>query len=364
MRSWIRQYLHGKGFFILSLMILTLFQSPLLLAQGRPPTKVVVSAVIHDTIQDEIVLIGVVEPWRASTVAGEVSGRVEDLKVRRGQKVSRGQVLAQLDKSNLLLKLKEARARKDAAQARLERVRDVLERSERLKEGKLISDKDLRQARLNVQELEGDLAVTEAGILQRDDELGKKTIRAPFNGVITRELTEIGQWVEEGGDIVHMIDLSKVRIIVDIPEKYVSGVKENEEVMVEIDALGQQRFKGRIHALIPEGDKEAHVFPLEIHVKNKGSIIKEGMFAKIHFGLGLTRQAAMVHQDAIVTRGGQTYLFVVNGEEAKQVFVNTGRRKEDFIEVIGSLKTGEPVVIRGNERLRNGQPVQVVPPSE
>ena len=334
------------------------------IGQGPPPANVVVSPVVQERVRDQIVLIGIVESWRASTVASEVSGRVDALKVRRGQSVKRGQVLAQLATSDFLLKLKEAGARRDATRARLERTKDILERSEKLMEGRAISDKDLRQAQLTVEELEGELAAIEAEILQLKDGLNKKTIRAPFTGVVTREETEIGEWVEEGGEIVHMVDLSRVRVLVDMPEKYVSGVKENEEVDVRIDALGRQSFKGRIYALIPEGNKEAHSFPLEVHVNNKDLLIKEGMLARVGFNLGLSREAVMVHKDAIVTRAARSYVFIVNGEEAKQVFVTTGRAQGDLIEITGSVNVGEKAVIRGNERLRNGQPVQVVPDSE
>ncbi len=333
-------------------------------AQGPPPAKVVISPVVQETVRERIVLIGIVESWRASTVASEVSGRVDALKVRRGQSVKRGQILAQLGKSGLLLELKEAGARRDATRARLKRAKDILDRSEKLMEGRAISDKDLRQVRLTVEELEGDLAAIEAEILRFEDGLDKKTVKAPFSGVVTREETEVGEWVEEGGEIVHMVDLSRVRVLVDIPEQYVSGVKKNEEVDVKIDAVGRQPFKGRIYALIPEGNREAHVFPLEVHVNNKDLLIKEGMLARVVFNLGLSRKTIMVHKDAIITRGSRSYVFIVNGEEAKQVFVTTGQSQGNLIEVSGSINVGEKVVIRGNERLRTGQPVQVLPDSE
>jgi RND family efflux transporter MFP subunit len=346
------------------LLICSLFIVQGAIGQGPPPANVVVSPVVKERVRDQILLIGIVESWRASTVASEVSGRVDALEVRRGQSVKRGQILARLATSDILLKLKEAGARRDATRARLERTKDILERSEKLMEGRAISEKDLRQARLTVEELEGDLAAIEAEILQLEDGLDKKTIRAPFSGVVTREETEIGEWVEEGGEIVHMVDLSRVRVLVDMPEQYVSGVKENEEVDVRIDALGRQSFNGKIYALIPEGNKEAHTFPLEVHVDNKDLMIKEGMLARVGFNLGFSRETVMVHKDAIITRAARSYVFIVNGEEAKQVFVTTGRAQGDLIEITGSVKVGEKAVIRGNERLRNGQPVQVAPNSE
>jgi len=331
---------------------------------GRPPANVVVTPIVQETVQEEVVLIGVVESWRASTVASEVTGRVDELSVRRGQKVKKGQVLARLGDRNLILKLKETRAKRDATQARLAMAKDILERSQKLMEGQAISDKDHRRAKLSLEEMKGDLAAIDAEILQFEDELYKKEIRAPFSGIVTREETEVGEWVEIGGEIVHIVDLSKVRIIVEIPEQYVPGVKENEAVIVRIDALGPEKFKAKIHALIPEGHRDARIFPLEIHVQNPALRIKEGMLAKVQFNLGLARRVVMVHKDAIITRGSQTYMFIVNGTEAKQVFVTTGQAQGDLIEIIGPVEFEQNAVIRGNERLRNGQSVQVVSPSE
>ena len=342
-------------------LVLILLNVDIVPAQSRPPAKVVASPVVRDSVQDKVVLIGTVEPWRASTVAAEVSGRVDSLEVRRGDTVRIGAVLARLGKGALLFRLDAARARKNATLVRLEKAMDDFERSEKLFRRQAISAKENKDARLRVQELEEDLAATKAEIRQLEDELGKKIVKAPFDGIVTRELTEIGQWVNEGGDIVHLVDLSVVRVMVDTPEKYVASVKVGEEVTVKIDALPNQNFKGKIHAIIPEGNREAHLFPVEIHVRNKGLTIKGGMLARIEFGLGPLREVTMVHKDAVITRGTRSYLFVVDQGAVKQVFVTTGETKGEHIEVSGPLKEGEMVVIRGNERLRQGQPVQIVP---
>jgi membrane fusion protein (multidrug efflux system) len=343
--------------FIVFFLLLTSYP---LMAQSAPPAKVTVSPVVRESVRDKVILIGTVEPWRSSTVAAEVSGRVDSLAVRRGETVKGGDILARLGKGDLAFRLDAARARKNATLVRLEKARDDLERSEKLLRRQAISAKEGKDARLAVNELEENLAATNAEIKQLEDELSKKTVKAPFNGIVTREMTEIGQWVDEGGDIIHLVDLSVVRILVDMPEKYVDNVRVAEEVTVKFDALPEKVYKGRVRAVIPEGNREAHLFPVEIHVKNKGLAIKAGMLARIEFGLGLIRSVSMVHKDAVITRGTRTYLFAVDQGTVKQVFVTTGQAKGELIEVRGPLKEGEMVVIRGNERIRNGQPVQVI----
>ncbi|MBN4054257.1 efflux RND transporter periplasmic adaptor subunit [Nitrospira defluvii] len=330
-------------------------------AQGRPPAKVVVSSVVNETVQDHILLIGTAESWRTSRVAAEEFGRVEAMLVRRGDWVKKGDILARIGASELLLQLKESEAKRRAARARLERERDNLVRSESLMQENLISEKAYRETVLNVQELEETLAVTAAEQLRFKDRLRKKEVRSPFSGIVTQELIEEGEWLERGGGVVQLVDATKIRILVDMPEKYVSEVKIGGSVKVHFDAIGNTPFDGRVHALIPEGDRASRLFPLEVHVENDDLKIKEGMLAKIDFDLGLDRPVLMVEKDAIIRRGSESFLFIVRGEKAIKQTVLLGKAKGEWIEVVGSLQTGNQVVIRGNERLRDGQAVQIVP---
>ncbi len=344
------------------ILILVLFTSThLVFAQGRPPAKVVVSPVVKQSVQDQVLLIGTVEAKRSSKVATEAAGRVIMLGVRRGARVEKGAVLAELDASELLLQIRASEAGRKAALARLNKARDNLKRAEGLIEEQLISDKDYRETVLSVAELEEDLAESRAEQMQLKDLLAKKQVRAPFKGIVTQEWVEVGEWLEKGGGVVQLVDAAKVRILVDMPEKYVPHLKTGGPVGVRFDGIGDERFSGTVHALIPQGDREARLFPLEVHVDNADFRIKTGMLARIHFDLGLERRVLMADKDAIIRRGAEIFLFAVEGDKAVQHKVSLGSAKGGMIEVSGSIQEGTPVVIRGNERLRDGQPVQVVP---
>jgi len=346
---------------ILALSLGLLIPSPWVFAQGRPPAKVEVSPVVMDSVLDQVLLIGTVDSWRSSQVAAEVSGQVISLRVRRGALVEKGAVLAELGASDLLLQIKAAEAARKAALARLEKARDNLKRSENLIKEKLISEKDYRDSALTVTELEEALGVSRAEHMQLNDLLAKKQVRAPFTGIVTQELVEVGEWLEKGGGVVQMVDAAKVRIWVDMPEKYVPHLKMGGTAVVRFDGLGDESFSGAVHALIPQGDRDARLFPLEVHVDNADFRIKAGMLARVHFDLGLERRVLMVDKDAVIRRGADIFLFAVEGDKAAQRKVSLGSAKGGRIEVAGPIEEGTPVVIRGNERLRDGQAVQVVP---
>ncbi len=352
-----------KVCFLFSLLSILFFQAEQLSAQGRPPSNVVVSPVATETLQDQILQIGTVESWRTSRVATEVTGRVEQLLVRRGAKVKKGDLLAKLAASGLLIQLKESKSKQNAAMARLEKAKDNLKRSEALVKEGLVSERVYRDAKLTVDELEQTLAVNEAELLQTKDTLSKKRVLAPFEGIVTQELTEEGEWVQIGGGIVQLVDLSKVRILVEMPEKYIREVKVGGKVSIQIDAIPGEGFSGIVHALIPAGDRETRLFPVEVHVENKGLLINEGMLARVAFGLGVERPALMVDKDAVIRKGSTAFLFVVKAGKAVKKNVLIGRGKPGLIEVSGALKEGDLVVIRGNERLRSGSAVNIVPGS-
>ncbi len=337
-----------------------LFSAAPLYAQGRPPANVVVSPVVTENIRDEILLIGTVESWRVSRVATEVSGRVTHLAVRRGAKVKKGDLLAKLDASTLLLQLKESKSKQNAAIARLEKAKDNLNRSEGLVKEGLISTRVYQDAKLTVEELQQTLAVNEAERLQIEDALKKKQVFAPFDGIVTQELTEEGQWVEMGGSIVQLVDLSKVRILVEMPEKYIPIVKVGGNVSVRLDALPGETFSGKVHTLIPAGDPASRLFPVEVHVDNKGMRISDGMLARVAFGLGADRPALLVDKDAVIRKGNETFVFVAQDGKAAKKTVSLGQAKGLRIEISGDLKTGDSVVIRGNERLNDGREIQIV----
>ncbi len=347
--------------FLLSFIIMTIcLQVQETSAQNRPPTRILVSSVVRETVQDKIQLIGTVESWRTSRVASEASGKVESLIARRGSSVKKGEILAKLGASELLLKLEESEAKRNVAIARFEKAQDDLKRAEKLMKASLVSRKVFREAKHSLREMEESVLANKAAQLQLEDLLSKKEVRAPFAGIVTRELTAEGEWLAKGGSLLQLVDASRVRILVDLPEKYISLVKIGGVVEVGFDAISGETFKGKIHALIPEGDRVSRLFPLEIHVENKALRIKEGMFARVGFELGRTRSVLMADKDAVIRKDGQSFLFVVADAKAIKRSIKLGKAKEGRIEVEGDLQEDDLIVIRGNERLRNGQAVQVM----
>jgi len=295
-----------------------------------------------------------------SLLASEVDGLVEELFVEEGDAVKKGQVLARLRSSTLKIQLTLATATRNEAHERYLQAKAELERSEKLRRSESISEKKFLDDRFEAMAWEQRVRQRDAEISRLQDLLSKKTIVAPFSGFVARKHTEVGQWVEQGGEIVTLIDLEYVHVVVQVPERYIDRIMVGNRASVTVDALGTGRFSGKIIAVNPEGNREARTFPVKSEIKNEGFRIKSGMLCHVSFSLGKPYPALLVSKDALVTQDNQKFVFVYQNDTVKMVRVNVKGYHGDMAEVSGDLEARILVVIRGNERLRDGQKVQVI----
>ncbi len=322
--------------------------------QLPPPIPVVVAEVEERRIQKPIAVVGNVEPDRVSLVASEVAGYVESMLVKEGQFVKKGDVLLEFRTKPIEIRLREARAAKLEAEARFELASKNLVRIQELYKKGVASLQQLQDAESEKKAWAGRVDQLQAQIERYLYDLSRAKVLAPFNGYITKQHAEIGQWVGEGGAVVELIDIDNVEIEVDFPERYVNEVKVGDRVYVSFDALPGVKVEGKVLSVVPQADLNARTFPVKV------GVIKSGMVARVSFLVGEPVVSKFVPKDAIVERDNLRFVFVVENGIVKPVPVNTGISYKGLIEVFGPVNVGELVVIRGNERLQPGQPVNVV----
>jgi RND family efflux transporter MFP subunit len=326
----------------------------------EPPAPVVVSKVEEQKLQKPVKLVGAVEPSKRSIVASEIAGLVESFPVKEGDYVKKGDVLAEFETEPLLIRLREAKAAKSEALARFELARKNYARFKELRQKGVASEQQLQDMESERNAWSAKMAQLEAQIDRYEYDLSKSKIVAPFSGYVTREYTEIGQWIAEGGPVVELINMDRVEIKVDVPERYVSQIKLRDGVNVNFDALPRLEVEGQVSSIVPQAAQGARTFPVKVVVDNKNHVIKSGMVARVSFLIGEPSLVKLVPKDAIVESGNDKFLYVVNNGTAEPMPVTTGMAYKNLIEVIGPVQTGQLVVIRGNERLRPGQPVNII----
>ncbi|GAX62755.1 secretion protein HlyD [Candidatus Scalindua japonica] len=317
------------------------------LAQGQVhKAPVVVSRIVRKDVRKPVTMVSTVFPLRESIVAGEVEGLVVEFPAKRGDYVTKGQVLAKLRTTTLEIQLKGAKADEHLARIKYQRAMELYE-------GKTISHQEL-------DEFETRLVAQEAVVEAIEDDIGKCTIAAPFDGRITEESTEVGQWLKKGDSVVSMLQMNSVKVRVPVPEKYIQGLSVGDESNVRFPALGDLTRAGHIVHIVPQADKRARTFPVFVKIDNKDEAIKSGMFAEATFEIGSLLSATMILKDGVVRRGGGEFIYLAVDGKVREVPVKTGIAYKNLIQITGDVKPGVDVIVRGNERVRNTQDIQVI----
>lgn len=343
-----------------SVVSLLVFNSGYTFAQPGGPAPVVVEEVTETVLKTPLTFVGAVEPDKRSLVASEIKGLVESYPAKEGKFVKKGDILAKFQTKTIKISLEEARAAKNEASARFKLADANLKRFEELYQKGISS---LQQLQDRESEREAQLARTvqlEAQINSLLYDLSRSEIKAPFDGFITKEHTEVGQWVTEGGPVAEMIDISTAKVMADIPERHINRINSGDEVEVRFDSMPDKVVNGKVSSVIPQANREARTFPVEVKIPNKDYSIKSGMVSRLSFSIGESAPAKLVPKDAIVDRNNTSLLFVVTDGVVNPVPVTTGLAYEGLIEVKGPVEKGQLVVTRGNERLRPEQPVKIV----
>ena len=330
-------------------------------AQGPPPTPVEVATVVEAMVSVQVELVGTTEPKMKSIIAAEVEGLVTSFPVKEGDYAQKGEVLTRLRSVDLNIRLKAAMAAKGETEARYRFVEKELARSEKLKDTNSIAAKSYDQALYEFQASEQQVLRHNAEIEELKDNIRKTRVTAPFSGFIAEEYTEVGEWLEKGGRVVSLVDLSLMRIVIDVPERYIMDIHPGVSAQVRVDSFSPKPFDGMISAILPEGDPDSRTFPVKIDVDNSDLELKSGMEARVTFNLGSQTKALLVPKDAMVTANGSRMVFVVDNGVVRPVIISVVGTYGTNVAVNASLKPGDQVVVRGNERLMPGQPVAILP---
>lgn len=327
---------------------------------GPPPVPVRVAPVVVREVHRTVELVGSALPRRKSVVAAQTEGAVERLRVEEGTPVRKGDVLAELDARILTLDIEAAAASRAEAEARHKGALESVKRSKKLFDKGRISEEEYTNDVQNEIALRNLTRRADALLRRLKTRLEKTRIRAPYDGIVTAKRVEVGEWVAEGGAALEMVDLSRVHIRLDLPERYLPRLQRQAPVTVRADSLPGETFTGKVFSVVPEADLRARTVPLKVEVENPGGRLFAGMFFRATLALDGKRKALLVPKDAVVRGKPASVVFVVKKGKVRRVPVLRLAAYGNDVEVSGELRAGEQVVVRGNERLRPNQSVRVL----
>ncbi len=338
---------------------LLIFSSSVLYAekdkpQGMPPAIVVVAEIRAGMVAPEMDFIGTVYYKEVSNVASEVNGLVESVEFEEGKRVKKGQLLVKLSSELLNKTLNATKASHEQVLSEVEKAKLDFARAGKLYKNKLVSEEMYDEKRFTVNGLEKKAVSLKAEVERLEVELQKKSIRAPFDSIVIEKNIDRGEWLSPGSVLATVANDSMVDILVEVPLQVIKSISPGINVEVK---TGGAVINGKVYTIIPKGNISTRTFPVKIRVKNTMSLV-EGMEAIVSLPVSHKEESLTVHRDAIITVYGKTVIYTVNDMKASSVPVKvngySGMTAGIFAE---GLKEGMKVVVKGNERLRPGQPV-------
>jgi RND family efflux transporter MFP subunit len=298
---------------------------------------------------------GTVVSRNDARLSAEVTGRLTSV-AEVGAVVSRGEVIAEIEDTSLLLLNTELQAQIVRAQARLSYLENEEKRFAKLAESNLAAATQLDQTISDRDVARGDLAIAKARLAQNQDQLDRTRILAPFDGVIVERLMTPGERVDDGAQVVRLVNQENLEVIARAPLEYFQFVRNGQ--LLDVRAESRQAI-GVVRTVVAVGGENTHQF--EIRLDLDGQLFPVGQTLRVSIPTSDAREALTVPRDALVLRPEGQSVFVVDANnEARQVQVTVGVGQGDRIEILGAVEPGDRVVIRGNERLQPGQTVSVM----
>lgn len=325
---------------------------------GPPPAKVALGEVTEGVLAPSTVHPGTVYFKEVSRVATEVGGKIVEVSFEEGQHLTQGDPLTRQDDVLMRSELMAARATAEQNEALLEQETVRLDRAKLLMKDEVTTPQEFDDIRFTVESLRHRLDASRATITRLEEELAKKITRAPFDGVVLSRETELGEWKQDG-DVIAVYARDDVHdVIVNLPQAQLPYVTAGTPVEVTVQ---DKTFPGEIVAIIPRGDVATRTFPVKVRAIGQDWLF-EAMSADVRVPQGEPVATLMVPRDAVLTNDGRSTVFVVQDGGASQVPVNVLGYNGLLAGVDASgLTVGDQIVVKGHERLRPGQPIEVTP---
>ena len=315
-------------------------------AHGNAPPSLPVVPVRVQAVESQLQtnteeVVATVRSKRQATLEAKVSGRIDQMPVVLGQPVKTGQLIARLDAAELNARLEQAHAALQQAERDWSRISTLFQ-------GQAVTRSELESAEVHLRQAKAGVAEAEAMMRYVD-------VTAPFDGVVTRKLAEVGDLASPGKPLAEIEDPTVLQLHADVPETLADRIQPGTSLTVRVSSNGE--LTGTVTEIAPSIDAVTRTFRIKLELPPTEGI-RSGQFARVLVPIGQT-QRLQIPAAAVVQRGQMEIAFVVADGTARLHLVKTGKRINGELEILSGLDQGDRVIIQGGSTLRDGQPVEV-----
>ena len=323
-------------------------------AMQPPPDAVTTIVVNREEWPATITAIGTVAPVQGVTVSADLPGVVDRIAFDSGKSVQQGDILVQLDTRQEQAQLAAAQAQFEVARLNFERMRGLVEQDAVSRAEYDNAAASHKQAEARIQEIRATIE--------------RKTIRAPFSGILGIRQVNLGQYLTGGDPVVPLQSLNPIYVNFGIPQHQAGDVRVGAKVHVTVGELGAREVSGRVTAVNAIVDQTTRNIQVQATLANPAGVLRAGMFVQAELRLGASQTVVTLPASAINYAPYGDSVFIVSelkddsGQTyrgVRQQVVKLGGARGDQIAVLSGLNPGEEVVTSGVFRLRNGAPVRV-----
>ena len=379
-----RKFMYVTGVVALFLVIAILYGTGVL----KPAVEVEVANVTQVYPSQTFTLLnasGYVVAQRKAAVASKVTGRLISLMVEEGNEVKKGEIIARLENEDVTASRDQAAAALKAAQHNLELAQAELTEAElafnrykELLDSEFVSKSSFdaaearyKKARAAVEASKAEVNLSKATLHGAEVAVEYTLIRAPFDAVVLTKnadvgdiVTPIGAAADAKAAVVTIADMDSLLVEVDVSESNLELVKINQPCEIQLDALPDSRFRGKVHMIVPTADRTKATILVKVSFIDKDNRILPEMSAKVAF---LSRDIRDDEQNprtallesAILTHNSKNSVFLINGNKVKETPITVGEQFGDMVEVLQGVKAGDKVVLSPLEKIKNGSRIKI-----
>ncbi|MCP3927098.1 MAG: efflux RND transporter periplasmic adaptor subunit [Desulfobacterales bacterium] len=307
--------------------------------------NVVAMDIIPKSISEKLNLPGTVNPWKELTVLTEVAGMIVDKKIKEGDQVKKGDVIAVVDDAKYRNLYNSAKAAYKSALA-------SKKRTEVLYKKNLSNKAEYDQKTANMES-------AKAGMKNAQIDLRKCRVVATMGGTVNKVFFEEGQFLKNGSKVVSILQLDKLKVRVGIPESDMSAVRKLNHFKITVDALGDKEFIGRKYFLSRTTGNAAQLYDLIIEVDNSEGDLFPDMFTRVEIIKRTVPDAVTLPLYSIISSSEKHIVYVLEEGVVQSREVNLGIQEGLEIEISKGLKVGDQVLVRGQRSVNNGQKVKI-----
>jgi RND family efflux transporter MFP subunit len=330
---------------------------------GAAPVKVF--KVVRQRISEKLFYTSTIEASQKINLTPEVGGKIARILVNEGDRVSKGQVLAELNVEAITLQLRQAEAGLAVAQANYNNAKTNLERMERLSKENAVSAQQYEQVKLGYDSAKAQLDQAQAAVNLAQHSLDVSILKAPFSGVIASKNAEVGDVINplmgafspgSASGVLTLVDFSRIKIKVDISGTDIGRIQKGQAAILRVPANPGQEFHGTVQVVNLAADPQTKKFGIEIAVDNPDQVLRPGTFGEIIIEVHSHENALVVPQKAVLEN---KYVFIAQDGKAAKKEIALGLQNTTMVEISSGVSEGDLVIAEGNFGLEDGALIEV-----